>query len=155
MNISNNIPEEFDALKDIAPILSKIERKNSFEVPEGYFDALPSKIQGKCIEQEEVSFIPRIYLLLNPKWMVSFSVVIVLVVVGVNYMKDVKPIEIADASQSETISEQDITDIDEALIVEVITDEEPKNENTIDTQDDPIDYLIAHEVDETIIINEL
>lgn len=54
MNEKNNIPEEFDNLKDFAPVFSKIKKQNSFGVPENYFENLPFILHDKCIEAEEL-----------------------------------------------------------------------------------------------------
>ena len=50
MDSENEINKE---LQDIAPHLAKVQRQNSFIVPESYFDQLPSLIENK-IKQEEI-----------------------------------------------------------------------------------------------------
>ncbi len=50
-NISKEITEE---LKDIAPTLSGIKRKNVFSVPHGYFEELSANIKEQCIELKKI-----------------------------------------------------------------------------------------------------
>lgn len=54
MNEKNNISEEFDDLRNIAPNFSRIKKQNPFEVPQNYFDKLPSILHEKCVEAEEL-----------------------------------------------------------------------------------------------------
>lgn len=65
MDNINNIPEDSENLQKHAPILSAIEKKNCFTVPEKYFDELPQNIQSIIYLwnlKNEISFdIPKNY----------------------------------------------------------------------------------------------
>lgn len=45
MKDTNNIPEDFEDLRKYAPTLLKIEKKNCFSLPEGYFNDLSHRVE--------------------------------------------------------------------------------------------------------------
>ena len=55
MGKKHSISDDYEYLKEHAPLLVKIEKKNEFQVPNGYFDSLPSIIQERCIESNRIA----------------------------------------------------------------------------------------------------
>ena len=81
-NISNYNSKE---LRELAPTLSKIEQQNSFQVPDSYFDTLPTIIQERCIEKKRPMLPEWLQLILNPRVLAPVLIVIVLVSIGINF----------------------------------------------------------------------
>ncbi len=79
MEKPNNILK--DELRELAPELSKLERKNPFEVPPDYFDDLSLKIQNRISYKKEEKHL-WYSVLFNPKFSIAASIIIILMVSG-------------------------------------------------------------------------
>ncbi len=157
-----NLNEEKE-LKDFAPNLSKIEKRNPFVVPDNYFDKLQNSIQEKCKAKENKSFFGR-YFAFVIKLQYSFVIsLIVIAVIFVSYFVYKQYSNEKNLSNNYLISWQDVVnyedlndDIDESTLVETLLSEKQnnltKNNNYIDVNNslindtnistnDVIDYL--------------
>ncbi len=164
MEAKNNISSyNNEELREFAPTLSKIEKQNSFQVPERYFDTLPAIVQERCIKDKGASLSEWLQLILNPKVLAPVSVFIVLIAIGINYFISPPPqINEGDTLFSlEQLSAEDIYltmeagdlyDIDEYLIVEALIEIESEDD---ESNDEIIDYLIENGIELSTIINEL
>jgi hypothetical protein len=81
----NNEHIEDEELKKTAPHLFGMEKKNDFQVPDGYFDRLPSEIQDKIIELENNSLKSKIMQIFNWKIAVPAVSLIAILFVGIYY----------------------------------------------------------------------
>lgn len=71
MEDSNNINRDLENLREFAPLLSGMEKKGSFAVPEGYFNELPGHIQRRIflgdIDDQNSFVVPESYFEVLPK----------------------------------------------------------------------------------------
>jgi len=144
-----------DNLNDIAPFLSKIDKKNPFVVPDDYFDNLPLLIQKKCTKRQNINFWSKIYeYFLTPKHAITIAFGVILILISSIFIFN----NINDNSNNNSFSyieniikeNYDIDNIDESLIVETLLSEVDTNDianlvinNDIEmlNSDDIIDYL--------------
>lgn len=146
-----------DDLKNIAPELSKIEKENSFSVPDGYFDKLPMQIQEKL--QQKKAFNPAFLmeLLKRPAYVLSFSIMILLIIIIPfaisTYNSNLSNGQIA--YQDFDITDIEYFEINEELLIEAISFEEfDENELIEEAIDEMMNYIIDN-VDYTTILDEL
>jgi len=121
-----------DELRKIAPELSKLERKNPFEVPPDYFDDLSSKIQNRISykKEEKISWY-RIFL--KPKYSIAVSISIILIVSGIftyNYFEK-QSANNKNIYWDEIMSENNSINynFDENSLVETLADLTPESES--------------------------
>ncbi|MCH8329903.1 MAG: hypothetical protein IH946_00740 [Bacteroidetes bacterium] len=75
--------EILDELREIAPSLSKIESKDPFKVPDGYFDNMRSDIQDAISSREKVSYLELFkQLILQPRFSIAMAVLLAVVIGG-------------------------------------------------------------------------
>ena len=130
MENPNNILK--DELRELAPELSKLERKNPFEVPPDYFDDLSLKIQNKISykKEEKISWYS---IILKPKYSIAVSISIILIVSGIftyNYYEK-QSANNKNIYWDEIISENNTINynFDENSLVETLADLTPETES--------------------------
>ena len=139
---------EDDELRPEAPKFFGIEKRNNFEVPEGYFENLPHLIQERCVEVSKKRSWLEVVLayLLQPRIaLTSICLLVVSCAAGILlYLNSPK------ASTEDTLSFY-MNELDETSIVESVT----QDNSSAETQEDKAidDYLINNNVDPTIILN--
>ena len=112
-----NLHSEDDDLQEIAPVLSKIQKK-SIQVPEGYFEQFPDSIM-QIVSKEKKSM----------NWFSIAATIAILLTSGVVFhMLD----NTADTTivETELASDQYLDEIDENVIIEYATTIDNKTENT-------------------------
>jgi hypothetical protein len=112
-----NLHSEDDDLQEIAPVLSKIQKK-SIQVPEGYFEQFPDSIM-QIVSKEKKSM----------NWFSIAATIAILLTSGVVFhMLD----NTADKTivETELASDQYLDEIDENVIIEYATTIDNKTENT-------------------------
>ena len=148
-------------LENIAPLLSKIEKKNSFKVPENYFEALPQVATDNILnnKSEEGLFGRFYYRLFVP--VLSLIVIVFLIWNPSDFNNDST---LTAEELGEIIVEEEWIDFDEEMIYEsyeeVLEEEaaaesEASDESEDELTDELIDYLIENDVDINSIIDEL
>jgi len=157
--ISNHNNEE---LREFAPTLSKIEKQNPFQVPERYFDTLPTIIQERCIKDKRASLSEWLQHILSPRILAPISAAIVLIIIGINFfISSPTPLEKDALLSLEQLSAEDIYsaieagdlyEIDEYLIVEALIEVEDEGE---ESDEEIIDYLMENGIELSTIINAL
>jgi hypothetical protein len=144
--MKNNEIEDQE-LSQMAPFLSKIEKRNSFDVPPGYFDALPSIIQEACIQSRKESILLRLQVyILRPRMLVSFCVLLVFAFFVYRYLpkNSTQNLAMTNISASD-ISETDLLiSMDESILIESLPDIEFETQNT---KTEIEDYLIDNNID--------
>jgi hypothetical protein len=112
-----NLHSEDNDLQEIAPVLSKIQKK-SIQVPEGYFEQFPDSIM-QIVSKEKKSM----------NWFSIAATIAILLTSGVVFhMLD----NTADKTivETELASDQYLDEIDENVIIEYATTIDNKTENT-------------------------
>ena len=150
MEQKKNILEE---LKNEAPFLSEINRKNHFLVPRNYFEVLPEIVSCKKLNNNYLNlFIDKLsYKYFTP---IAAAVILFIVVFKVNTYNI--STELTSDQLSELIIEDDYFEMDDYLVYEAYTEilEEAEKETSSD-EDEYINYLIENNIDINSIIEEL
>ena len=156
-NIAQEITEE---LKENAPTLSSIKRKNIFSVPHGYFEELPAKIKEQCIEEDHYK-VNRILRLIKPRSIAAAASVILIAISLLVYNPENSNEQLALQNfTNEEIREYLFTGAiyemnEEDLIIELLkTDNVGGFEDNINDEE-IIEYLLDDDIDLIIIMNEI
>jgi hypothetical protein len=138
-------------------LLSKLSKKSSFDVPQGYFDRLPYDIQERCARKKSVWTE-----LINSKAMIfKYAFGALLVFTGVLYYFRDKEQKIVQISSVELISyvEQDaINAMDEQMLTEELEEDQIEVKNLAGDQieeQDIEEFLINEQITEAELINEM
>jgi hypothetical protein len=123
--MSYDLHSEDDDLQEIAPILSKIQKK-SIQAPEGYFEQFPDSIM-QIVTKEKPSM----------NWFSIAATVVILLASGVVFhMLDNK--SQSSIVETEIVSDQYLHEIDEDVIIEYVSaikDDNSNNDNTEITEE--------------------
>lgn len=147
-----------DELKNEAPKLFSMEKKNPFIVPDNYFDSLTSKIQDRIAAEKKESFWSvLIKTVIQPKFAVPVLASVCLVVVGIRFLYH--PASITPPAQVavtyEDLSKSDyINDIDEHVFVEALN-KNAGNATSATTNADIENYLIENNIEEGDLVKAL
>lgn len=121
--MQQNLHSDDDDLQEIAPLLSKIPKK-SFQVPESYFEEFPNKILSEIAkEKSEIN------------WISIAATIIIILGIGITlHTIEHQNIEHPKVSASIDMSDLDLYEIDESLLIEFAStsDESIKQTNTFD-----------------------
>lgn len=167
MKNENDILNEDEELKKMAPVLSGVNRENPFTAPEHYFETLPQVIIGKwqrSVTGKERTW--RIIAAYKPVMVVATVVVIITIALFFFFANTWRPVQknVADYStftQDEGIINELSDVIDESTIIEAVVTEPFDNfsdtatmaqddfliENPDYTNDDLINYLLDANTD--------
>ncbi len=119
--MSYDLHSEDDDLQEIAPILSKIQKK-SIQAPEGYFEQFPDSIM-QIVTKEKPSM----------NWFSIAATVVILLASGVVFhMLDNK--SQSSIVETEIVSDQYLHEIDEDVIIEYVSAIKDNNSNTDNTE---------------------
>jgi hypothetical protein len=119
--MSYDLHSEDDDLQEIAPILSKIQKK-SIQAPEGYFEQFPDSIM-QIVTKEKPSM----------NWFSIAATVVILLASGVVFhMLDNK--SESSIVETEILSDQYLHEIDEDVIIEYVSAIKDNNSNTDNTE---------------------
>lgn len=136
-------------LKQDAPVLFSMEKRNLFQVPDGYFDTLASQIQDKIQSETKASWIQNIFgLFLAPRILVpvAASVVILMFVLNNHQNKTLNGNKV-EITYNDLAASDYLFSIDEEIISAELVGEENNSQNLFD------EYLVQDEV-EMELINE-
>lgn len=133
-----------EELKDIAPILNQLPKKDCFQVSENYFDELPGLIQE------------RVHLKAQTPWKTAlkYALPLFLVVISVIYFSQKntdKSIQISKQEAVDYIDNQMDIDFDETLLAEEISVQ------TVEqiTETSVLEDYLLDEADEELLIEEI
>ena len=133
-----------EELKDIAPILNQLPKKDSFQVPENYFDELTGLIQDRVRVKAQTPW----------KTALKYALPFVLLIVSIGFFTQNKTddtVQISKQEAADYIDNQMDIDFDETLLAEEIsvqTVEQPTETSAME------DYLLD-EADEELLIEEI
>ena len=135
-----------EELKNIAPHLSQLPKKDAFTAPEGYFDDLPSMIQDRVIAQSKTK--SRV---LSPKWAFgSFGLAAVLCLVFFLGQSSEDTNSISKQEATAYVNENIEQEFDETLLAEELTTSE------ISTSEENLeDYILNQDIDEQLLREEI
>jgi non-ribosomal peptide synthetase component E (peptide arylation enzyme) len=137
-----------EELKNIAPHLSQLPKKDAFTAPEGYFDDLPSRIQDRVITQRKLTSSN-----FSPVWI--FSTLGVASVLCVMFFLGKSPEvqnSISEQEASAYINENLEQEFDETLLAdELIT----SNNKTFTSDENLEEYILNQDIDEQLLREEI
>jgi len=133
-----------DELKDIAPILNQLPKKDSFQVPENYFDELPGLIQDRV----------RVKTKTRSNYVLKYALPFVLLIVTIGYYTQNKTntkVQISKQEAVDYLNNQVDTDFDETLLAEEISVQLVEQQ----TQTSAVEDYLLEEADEELLIEEI
>lgn len=138
--------------KDITPDF----KKNPFEVPEGYFDKFPMKIQERVSIQESFSEDKRPFFFWRPQLTLAFVVVAFTFIsyVGFNFFLNDETKSLNAVQISELIENDYINIDDDYLLYEMLSEENVDLQLSNIDDEDVLNYLDIENVDESVLYNE-
>lgn len=145
MASKDNIRKELD---ELAPKLSKIEKKDLFKVPENYFYDLSDKIQERVgLTKKNTSSIFEI--LQSHFWRFAIATIVIVVVsVSIFYFINRKQ----NITDYLTFTDDYILDeVDEELIIDYLVENNLISDNSYNVYEE----TVLDDFDENLIINEL
>jgi len=167
MNNENNILNEDEELKKMAPVLSGLKKENPFTAPEDYFEALPQLILEKCqpyTADKKLNL--GIFTFYKPIMVVASVIAVLVIATFFLFVKPWRTVQKDEANYNTFIQDDgiinDLSDvIDESTIIEAVLTESPDNssdsailekddflrENRDYTKDDLINYLLDANTD--------
>ncbi|MEO8148466.1 MAG: hypothetical protein ABI723_12550 [Bacteroidia bacterium] len=160
--MNNDFKYDDDELRKDAPKLFGMEKKNPFEVPDGFFDSFSSKIQDKIAAEKKQSVWSLIYQnITRPKVAIPVLASVCIIVVGIKFLytpgsinrNDEVAITYNDLSQSAYLD-----DIDESVLTDALNQTTSTVNSDSKTESDSYrieNYLIENNIDVTDLENEL
>lgn len=137
-----------EELKNIAPHLSQLPKKDAFTAPEGYFDDLPSIVQDRVIAQAKTKSRT-----LSPVWVFSTlgvaSVLCVLFFLGKS--PEVQN-SITEQEASAYVNENLEQEFDETLLADELITSDNK---TLTSEENLEEYILNQEIDEQLLREEI
>jgi hypothetical protein len=133
-------------------------KANPFNVPEGYFDSLPSRIQERISDnQREKSIFSRFFVVAKPQLAFAFAfiVFVFISITIVKYVFDNQPKMPISNGVYTRIIEVDASEYSEQHFIEVLLDENKKPNEKKKSSEHYINYLIDEDIDYTTLIDEL
>jgi hypothetical protein len=137
-----------EELKNIAPHLSQLPKKDAFKVPEGYFDDLPSRIQDRVIAQTKTR--SRNF---APVWI--FSTLGFASVLCVLFFLSKSPEETTSITKQEAsayVNENLEQEFDETLLADELITSDNK---TLTLEENLEEYILNQDIDEQLLREEI
>lgn len=137
----------------------KGNNKNPFAVPEGYFEAFPTKMQEKVIsDSKEQSWVARFFNYAKPQFALGFMIVVfaLIAITSVDYIMNNRSNNI-DSELYTRIMEVDASEFSEEHFIDVLMeDDKRKLDNHKNEESDfYIHYLLDQDIDYGTLIDEL
>ena len=137
-----------EELKNIAPHLSQLPKKDAFSAPEGYFDDLPTRIQDRVIAQSKTK--SRVF---SPAWTLgSLGLAAVLCLVFVLGQSPENTNSISKQEATAYVNENIEMEFDETLLAEELS----SSKNEISTSEASLEeYILNQDIDENLLREEI
>ncbi|HKL08004.1 MAG TPA: hypothetical protein VJ896_04465 [Bacteroidales bacterium] len=137
----------------------KIENKNPFSVPEGYFENFPSRIQEKIVsETRETNRIKQLFHVIKPQLALGFMIV-GFALIAITAIDTIMSNRVKSSVSNEVytrIIEVDASEYSEQQFIDILLEEEKKsNEQQKEETDEYIHYLMDEGIDYGTLIDEL
>lgn len=161
-DIFESFSEDEQEFKNLAPRLFSIKKENPFQVPQDYFDSLPTIVQERCVQTRK----PHVFTLwqwlsenlLSPQISFALSILIItLSVVSINkYFVSPNAVDSKITVTHEEIANSTyLDDLDEDILIETLANQNVHNAKKNNKNKEMEDYLIDHDIDVSTIANEL
>ncbi len=148
---------ENEELHKIAPKLSQIEKKNSYEVPQGYFDTFPRRLQERLHPEKELSFAERLVIYIKPHFALAAMMVGVFVIaffaINLFTSDNINHIETVNTGMADVL-EYELNEVDEISLMEMLAAEE-EAEVVTDEEDAYVEEAIEYLLNEGVSIETL
>ncbi len=133
--------------------------KNPFSVPEGYFEAFPTKMQERITsDKQEYSWAIRFFKYVKPQFALGFMIIAfaVIAITTVDFILNNRSNGI-DSDLYTRIMEVDASEFSEQHFIDVILEEDKKkvDNHKKEESDFYIHYLLDEDIDYTTLIDEL
>lgn len=133
-----------EELKDIAPILNQLPKKDSFQIPENYFDELPGLIQDRVRVKTQTRW----------NYAIKYALPLVFLIIAIGYFTQNKTddtVQISKQEAADYIDNQMDIDFDETLLAEEIS------AHTVEqlTENSAVEDYLLEEADEELLIEEI
>jgi hypothetical protein len=152
-SLAGNVQQKIDALPDLEKTSPGF---SGFRVPDGYFDSLPMAVQQRIADAKKKNIFEEwIAVVLLPKFSLSLSIFIILLIFGIKYFtKTAGTKSSTDAlSYNEIINSEYVSELDESVLIDILEDE---NRNESVNEDNSLEqYLIDNDVDISQLENRL
>jgi hypothetical protein len=148
MEGKNEINEE---LNEIAPFLSKIDKKNNFSVHDNYFEDFPARVRDKIGYKSTTLSWTNIFGLFSRKAVFALSslaiIAILVTMLTVNFNRQ-------SLAKAVTPNEYILDNIDEDLIIDELAFKEAPKSKIQSTTDNTEEYILEN-IEESTISEEL
>lgn len=145
-----------DELKDMAPGLADIPKKDSFTVPENFFEKFPVMVSDKIHAQKNKSWWSELAnVILKPAY--ALPVVAIIAFGTYTYLNNqtiITPAEILSVTVEDLSKDEILSQLDENIITDEIASITPEENLTTETTDIE-NYLIDNNTDINTLANEL
>lgn len=148
-----------EELKKLAPHLHEMSKDNSFKVPEGYFEMLPTAVAERIAEQPAAPGITSIFKRYRTGWATGLVASIALVVYLFNPSEpDTTLSEVNSASfesylENELIAEYSAEELEEEYLA--LYEEKQETASQEDFDQELEHYLLEEDIDLELLIDEL
>jgi hypothetical protein len=134
-----------------APALSNIPRYNPFDVPSGYFDDLPSIIQQlTTADQPRMTVKEWLLQVIRPNFAIPVIATLVIAIAAIHFVN--KQVQQPGTPATADLSlEEQLYPIDEATLVDLLSDNEEEDSKQVSTDENIANYLIDNNVDEAAL----
>ncbi len=136
-----------EELKNIAPHLSQLTKKDAFAAPEGYFDELPSMIQDRIIANSRTKS-----RFLSPVWSLGTLGIAAVCVVVFFIGKSPEVNEVSKQEVAAYVNDNIEMEFDETLLAEELATS--KNEFSA-SEASLEDYILNQDIDENLLREEI
>lgn len=145
-----------DELRNIAPKLSEIERKEAFSVPDDYFADLSNRINERIISGNNDKITTIHAPVLRYLYAAVFSALILAVTfIYMNRERNNSPVAEIEISAEDLISSAYLLGVDEYYIKESVANSDADLNNIFVDNSEYEEYLLEKGFDEHLITNEL
>lgn len=140
-----NKKHTMEELKDIAPLLNKLPKKDHFQAPDGYFDELPSMIQERVVVK------PRFQWTHSLKYALPLVLVVASVIYFTQKNTTEQSVQISKQEAVDYLDNQLDTEFDETLLAEELSVQSVEKH----TETSSMEEYILDEADEDLLIEEI
>jgi hypothetical protein len=137
-----------EELKNIAPHLSKLPKKDAYTTPDGYFDDLPSMVQDRIVAESNTNK-SRI---LFPRWTLATMGIATMVCIVFFWSQSIDNSKITKEEATAYINETMEQEFDENLLAEELA----SIDSELTTSEENLEeYILNQDIDEQLLREEI
>lgn len=149
---------ENEDLHKIAPKLSKIEKKNNFEVPDGYFDTFSQRLLERLHPEKQPALLERVMVFIRPHLALATMMagIFIIAFLGIKLFisEDIHTIDVTSIGMADML-EYELNEMDEISLMEMLAETENVNEQVTSEDDEYVDQAIEYLLNEGVSIETL